>query len=100
MDDTGLQDTKQEINWLHERTQTTKSDLSTHEAVCAERYEQLQKTLEDMDSAIKENSKQIGELHKMALEGKTSFRTILFMGGFSVALATFLYTILGIIGGR
>lgn len=89
-------ETTQNINWLHERTQQTKSDLSTHEAVCAERYEQLQKTLEKMDKAIEDNSKQIADLHKMATQGRTSFRTLLFVGAFITGIATFIYTILGI----
>ena len=33
-------DIKKNINWLHERSQKTKSDLETHEAVCAERWKE------------------------------------------------------------
>ena len=30
---------EKDVNTLHERTQETKASLSTHEAVCKERYE-------------------------------------------------------------
>ena len=90
-------DTKQNLNWLHERTQQTKSDLSTHEAVCAERYNNLMKTNTKIEEALASNTKQISELHKIASQGKTSFKTVLFIGGLITGITTIMYTLLGII---
>jgi len=90
-------DTKQNLNWLHERTQQTKSDVSTHEAVCAERYNNLMNTITKLEEALASNTKQIAELHKIASEGKTSFKTVLFIGGLVTGITTIIYTLLGII---
>lgn len=86
-----------QLNWLHERTQKTKSDLSTHEAVCAERYKQILDTISRMEANIEKNATAISDLHKIASEGKTSFKTILLLGGIVTGIATLVYTVLEIL---
>ena len=89
-------DIRNNLDRLHERSQKTKSDLLTHEAICAERYKFLQETLDRMNKAIETNSQQIAELHKLATESKVSLKTIFFLGSVSVGIAGFVYTILSI----
>ena len=41
-----LDQLQKDVETLHERTQETKRELSTHEAVCAERYEKMMENFE------------------------------------------------------
>lgn len=74
-------DIESNINILHERTQNLKLEVSTHEAVCEERYTQLLKTLEKMDSRLDSMQAEIKDLREMALTGKVSLKTLLWLGG-------------------
>lgn len=74
-------DIESNINILHERTQNLKLAASTHEAVCEERYTQLLKTLEKMDSRLDDMQAEIKDLREMALTGKVSLKTLLWLGG-------------------
>lgn len=77
------------IDILHERTQKLKLDISTHEAVCEERYTQLLKTLEKMDQRLDCMQKEVKDLREMAITGKISLKTLLWVGsatGGAVAL--------------
>lgn len=87
---------KENINRLHERSQKTKSDLDTHEAVCAERYKNLLIALERMDKAIEHNNQQVTNLYNLASEGKVSLKTLIRLGTFFAFVIGAVYTILGI----
>lgn len=90
-------DIKNNINTLHERTQKTKTDLMTHEAICAERYVHLQETLERMNKAIDLNTQQISDLHKIATESRVSIKTIFIIGSIVLSVTGFIYTVINIV---
>jgi hypothetical protein len=92
-------DIQSNINTLHERSQRTKSELETHEAVCAIRYQGIQEKLEELNKMVADNNKQIADLHRIATESTVGFRTIMFLGGIAVGLAGFIYTLQSIIKG-
>jgi len=71
---------EKDVNILHERTQETKAQLNTHEAVCQERYENILSTIDKYDDKIKAIHKEILELKTLATQGKTSLRTLFFIG--------------------
>lgn len=71
---------EKDVNTLHERTQETKSQLNTHEAVCQERYENILSTIDKYDNKIKAIHKEVLELKTLATQGKTSLRTLFFIG--------------------
>ena len=71
---------EKDVNVLHERTQETKAQLNTHEAVCQERYENILSTIDKYDNKIKAIHKEVLELKTLATQGKTSLRTLFFMG--------------------
>lgn len=96
MDDR-ISDIQNNIYTLHERSQRTKSELETHEAVCAIRYQGIDEKLDKLTRALEENSKQIADLHRIATESKVGFKTLMFLGGFAVAAAGFYYTVLSIL---
>ena len=89
-------DIKENINRLHERSQKTKSDLDTHEAVCAERYKNLLIALERMDKAIEHNNQQVASLYSLATESKVSLKTLIRIGTLFAFVVGIIYTILGI----
>jgi hypothetical protein len=73
-------DIESSIDTLHERTQKLRLDISTHEAVCEERYTQLLKTLEKMDYRLDMMQREVKDLREMALTGKISLKTLLWVG--------------------
>ena len=82
-------DIESSVDTLHERTQKLRLDISTHEAVCEERYNQLLKTLEKMDIRLDLMQREVKDLREMALTGRVSLRTLLWVGsatGGAVAL--------------
>jgi hypothetical protein len=90
-------DIENNINVLHERTQKLKLDISTHEAVCEERYTQLLKTLEKMDKRLDCVQKEVKDLREMALTGRISLKTLLWVGsatGGAVALVLSLLKVI------
>lgn len=92
-------DIQNNIYTLHERSQRTKSDLETHEAVCAIRYQGIEEKLDKLNRMVEENNKQISDLHRIATESKIGFRTVLFLGGMIVTIASFIYTVMSIYKG-
>tara|TARA_S200000501_G_C20323732_1_gene525621 strand:+ start:184 stop:483 length:300 start_codon:yes stop_codon:yes gene_type:complete len=71
---------EKDINVLHERSQETKTHLSTHEAVCEERYENILSTFTSYEEKLDSVHKEILELKTLATQGKTSLRTLFFVG--------------------
>ena len=71
---------EKDINTLHERTQETKTSLSTHEAVCEERYENILAAIEAYTQKLENMHKEVSDLKKLATEGRTSLRTLFFVG--------------------
>jgi len=71
---------EKDVNTLHERTQETKTRLSTHEAVCEERYENILNTFASYEGKLDEVHKEVLELKTLATQGKTSLRTLFFVG--------------------
>ena len=66
-------DVKKNINWLHERSQKTKSDLETHEAVCAERYIHISKSLSALNASIEQSNKRIQEEEINSVDTNSKF---------------------------
>lgn len=102
----GLSDIKEEIRQLHERSQSTKTSLRVLEATSSERHasiiekiEKLNVDLEKVNADLEKLtvkiskemdalSKNITDLHNLALQGKTSLKTLWFLGGvFAATLA-------------
>lgn len=70
-----------ELDRLHERSQTNKANISSHEAVCEERYAQIITTLASLSSEMKVMHKKLNDVNDLASQGKTSLRTLLWVGG-------------------
>lgn len=85
------------IDTLHERTQKLRLDISTHEAVCEERYTQLLKTLEKMDYRLDCMQREVKDLREMALTGKISLKTLLWVGSATGGAAALVLSLLKVI---
>jgi SMC interacting uncharacterized protein involved in chromosome segregation len=90
-------DIESSIDILHERTQKLKLDISTHEAVCEERYAQLLKTLEKMDSRLDMMQREVKDLREMAITGRISLKTLLWVGSVTGGAAALVLSLLKVI---
>jgi hypothetical protein len=88
MSDVDLSYIKQEINRLHERSTDNKVNISAHEAVCEERYRHICDALEKLTTTTVQMQSSIDELKDLASQGRTSLRTVLWLGGFVAAIIT------------
>lgn len=90
-------DIESSIDTLHERTQKLRLDISTHEAVCEERYTQLLKTLEKMDLRLDIMQREVKDLREMAITGKISLKTLLWVGSATGGAVALVLSILKVI---
>lgn len=90
MEDKDLIQIRKELDKLHDRTTNNKVDITSHEAVCEERYKHISECLERLTTTSKEMQSSIDELKDLASQGKTSLRTVLWVGGFVSAIVAFI----------
>ena len=90
-------DIESSVDTLHERTQKLRLDISTHEAVCEERYTQLLKTLEKMDYRLDCMQREVKDLREMALTGKISLKTLLWVGSATGGAVALVLSVLKVI---
>jgi len=86
-----------DIETLHERSQTNRANISAHEAVCEERYSQIILTMQEMKEELKTVHTKLNEVQELASQGRTSLKTLLWVGGVVAGIAAFLATIISII---
>jgi len=85
-----------ELDRLHERSQSNKANISAHEAVCEERYNNIILTMNAMNDEMKLIHKKVNEVTELATQGKTSLKTLLWLGASVAALATFISVVINI----
>ena len=86
-----------ELDRLHERSQTNKADISAHEAVCEERYAQIISTLTALSDEMKTMHGKLNDVNDLATQGKTSLRTLLWVGGVVASIIATLSLLIVII---
>ena len=86
-----------ELNQLHERSQNNKANISAHEAVCEERYAQIITTLASLSEELKLVHTKLNEVNEMATQGKTSLRTLLWVGGVVGSVIATISLLLGLL---
>ena len=86
-----------ELDRLHERSQGNKATISAHEAVCEERYAQIISTLTALTDEMKTMHKKLNDVNELASQGKTSLRTLLWVGGVVASIIATLSLLLGIL---
>ena len=91
-----LDQVQSELNVLHERSQDNKLRIASHEASCDERYANIMKMLENSQKQHDEMHQEIIRLSNLATQGRSTLKTLFYVGTFTGALAAFVYTILQI----
>lgn len=86
-----------ELDRLHERSQSNKANISAHEAVCEERYAQIISTLGALTDEMKTMHKKLNDVNELASQGKTSLRTLLWVGGVVASIIATFSLLLGIL---
>jgi len=86
-----------ELDRLHERSQSNKANISAHEAVCEERYNNIILTMNSMNEEMQLMHKKLNEVGDLASQGKTSLKTLLWVGGTVAAIATFVSVIINML---
>jgi SMC interacting uncharacterized protein involved in chromosome segregation len=84
-----------ELDRLHERSQSNKANISAHEAVCEERYAQIINTLASLSSEMSVMHKKLNDVNNLASQGKTSLRTLLWLGGVVGGVITIISLLYG-----
>ena len=86
-----------DIETLHERSQNNRANISAHEAVCEERYTQIVNTMQELKEELNMVHQKLNEVSELASQGKTSLKTLLWLGGIVAGIAAFLATKLNMI---
>lgn len=87
---------REEINQLHDRTQNTKSDLRVLQTKFDERNTAILEKIDRLETEMSLVLKKLNELNDLANSGKTSIRTLWFLGGLVAATLATLSTWLDI----
>jgi hypothetical protein len=88
-----LDQIRAELNSLHERSNNNKVAIATLEAVNEQRFEHILACLETVKKELAEQNASIASLQSMATEGKTSLKTLLWIGGFIASVTAFFVMI-------
>ena len=86
-----------DIETLHERSQNNRANISAHEAVCEERYTQIVNTMQELKEELNMVHQKLNEVSELASQGKTSLKTLLWLGGIGAGIAAFLATVFNMI---
>lgn len=86
-----------ELDRLHERSQTNKANISAHEAVCEERYAQIMAAMLEMKDELRMVHKKLNGVSELASQGKTSLKTLLWVGTIVAGITAFLATLINIL---
>ena len=87
---------KEDIDRLHSRTQEAKARITTHEAICEERYQSIMAALGWFEKHLGVVQKEMSELITLAIQGKFSLKTAIFLGVLFSGVAGLIYTIMKI----
>ena len=86
---------QEEIDKLHDRSNSNKVKIATLEATEKERYEHILSSIDNLREDMEQLNASIRSLQSLATEGKTSLRTLLWVGGFVAAFTSFIIMIYG-----
>jgi len=88
-----LDQIRSELNSLHERSNNNKISIATLEAVNEQRFNNILACLETMRKEMEVQNATIANLQSLATEGKTSLKTLLWIGGFIASAVAFFVMI-------
>lgn len=85
-----------EIERLHERSQSNKAEIQSHEAVCEERYQNIVTMFQRLEARLDKMDTEVEQIRDLATTGRASLKTLLWVGGVTVTIISLLSMILNI----
>jgi hypothetical protein len=82
-----------ELDRLREQTVSTRLDVTALQATTDQRFNHIVNCLEAMKADMEALNHSVSSLQTLATEGRTSLKTLLWVGGAVAAVTTFLLTI-------
>lgn len=92
-----LNQIREDIDKLHDRSNNNKVKIAALEATERERYEHILASIDKLRQDIESMNESVRALQSLATEGKTSLRTLLWVGGTVAALTSFILMIMSYI---
>ena len=85
-----------EIERLHERSQSNKAEIQSHEAVCEERYQNIVDMFQRLEARLDKIDSEVDTIRDLATTGRASLKTLLWIGGVTVTIISLLTMILNV----
>ena len=82
-----------ELAKLHDRTNDTKINITALQSTTEQRFNHILTCLEAMRGDMESLSTSVQSLQTLATEGRTSLKTLLWLGGAIAAVTTFIFTL-------
>ena len=83
-----------ELDRLHERSQSNKANMTAHEAVCEERYNNIMQTMNEIRGELKAMHYKVNGVSELATKGRPSLKTLLWVGGAIASVPAFIVMII------
>ena len=83
-----------ELDRFHERSQSNRANMTAHEAVCEERYNNIMSMMNEIRGELKAMHYKIEGVSELATKGRTSLKTLLWVGGAIASVTAFIVMII------
>ena len=83
-----------ELDRLHERSQSNRANMTAHEAVCEERYNNIMSMMNEIRGELKAMHYKVNGVSELATKGRTSLKTLLWVGGAIASVTAFIVMII------
>tara|TARA_B100000424_G_scaffold261217_1_gene245903 strand:+ start:179 stop:481 length:303 start_codon:yes stop_codon:yes gene_type:complete len=85
-----------EIERLHERSQSNRAEIQSHEAVCEERYNSIVSMFERLENRLEKIDTEVDVIKEVATTGRASLKTLLWVGGLTAGVISLIAMIIPI----
>ena len=85
-----------EIERLHERSQSNRAEIQSHEAVCEERYNSIVSMFERLENRLEKIDPEVDVIKEVATTGRASLKTLLWVGGLTAGIISLVAMIIPI----
>ena len=85
-----------EIERLHERSQSNRAEIQSHEAVCEERYNSIVSMFERLENRLEKIDTEVDVIKEVATTGRASLKTLLWVGGLTAGIISLIAMIIPI----
>lgn len=92
-----LDQIRAELNLLHDRTMALRVEISSSQAVTEQRFTEIMARFDGLTKGLDSMRQSINALEHLASEGRTSLKTLLWVGGAVAAITTFMVTLINYI---